>query len=759
MDQTTLAPPCGRATLLFEQAKLSALRTIGSYHTSYKRAIWFWALLDGSPAGLKSTAYNLASEKLEDLKKRREREEEERKCKEELERKKQLEKERIRYEKAHQELEDLKLRRDQEEKELKYKDEQERKKRLDIERERYKKAQQELKAVDAQARRRLEKEKLAGQVLEDREHLGQGQQDAADYAQGVLEREEQERQRQAAQAQEEYARRGWDRIADRTRIEFEDAEYQRLKHEHVHGGPREPRQRAHRHIQVHRLSGSQERTAHKSSEHERKRQLPRDDEQTGHGDEASENWAYEHRVGGSPPRRPRTPPPARPPSPPPPGAIWIQLPQNPDPHHGSRKIYPRVVLVRQLLEFFYQNGHGRNVMRRNAARNRFLRSFQVSDVDVRWDGAGGGGGGEDGRHYGGYGPRGRGASGSSGGCNCCGNCNCAQDCYCKEGYRKRGRIGEIIIIERSESVAKTELPHVRRRRSSRTNFQPSRSKHDESPWTTDHADDRGRHGDRGYDHAYKSPVTSPSSKHKTLWGGKPGGVWFFLMRDGHICTNHRPSSYKEGHWNKYLRDMLQNEYDSLRTRWRWRYRPFREIAFAYFHLWECINLAHDIWELTDSAPIVGSSKSSISAKPLTNHFRYLMRHPPEDRRWTIELDDKIKAGRGNGMDFVVMVEIIEGLNTRFIYILTAVNVLCGIIIGVVYSVVKKKVGDAFTIAGYWISAASFIIVVVATGEWFGMESPDCFSETDMADMDRVVGRLLFDEEEHKSHHEEPEDIV
>lgn len=41
-----------------------------------------------------------------------------------------------------------------------------------------------------------------------------------------------------------------------------------------------------------------------------------------------------------------------------------------------------------------------------------------------------------------------------------------------------------------------------------------------------------------------------------------------------------------------------------------------------------------------------------------------MRHPPEDRRWTIELDDKIKAGRGNGMDFVVMVEIIEGLNTR-----------------------------------------------------------------------------------------------
>ncbi|OCL01650.1 hypothetical protein AOQ84DRAFT_213759 [Glonium stellatum] len=189
-------------------------------------------------------------------------------------------------------------------------------------------------------------------------------------------------------------------------------------------------------------------------------------------------------------------------------------------------------------------------------------------------------------------------------------------------------------------------------------------------------------------------------------------VWFFLMDEGHICTNQGPAKYEGNKLNKW--------------------KPLREIAFAYFHLWECTNSRLDIWELTNSAEIVRCPRSSLTEKPITSHFRYLMRHPPEDRRCTHMLDNMLETGYRHRRDFVVVVEIIEGLNTITI-------------IGVVYSVIARDVGGGFGIASFAVTALAFAVAVIAAGEWLGLESLDSFTETDMWRGERLEGRVLRDE--------------
>lgn len=87
------------------------------------------------------------------------------------------------------------------------------------------------------------------------------------------------------------------------------------------------------------------------------------------------------------------------------------------------------------------------------------------------------------------------------------------------------------------------------------------------------------------------------------------------------------------------------------------------MSHALTSQWECIDPKKDVWELTDSSPIIEETKSSISGKPLTSCFRYFLRNPPQDRRWTNLIDNELDEGWEDGVDYVVMVEIIEGLNT------------------------------------------------------------------------------------------------
>lgn len=75
-----------------------------------------------------------------------------------------------------------------------------------------------------------------------------------------------------------------------------------------------------------------------------------------------------------------------------------------------------------------------------------------------------------------------------------------------------------------------------------------------------------------------------------------------------------------------------------------------------------------------------------------------------------------------------------------------VCVLASAIFGIVFGVIRKAVGDAFSIASYIVTAVAFVVAVVAAGEWFGLESPDSFSQTGVSEHERLVGAVLLDPE-------------
>lgn len=75
-----------------------------------------------------------------------------------------------------------------------------------------------------------------------------------------------------------------------------------------------------------------------------------------------------------------------------------------------------------------------------------------------------------------------------------------------------------------------------------------------------------------------------------------------------------------------------------------------------------------------------------------------------------------------------------------------VCVLASAIFAVVFGVIRKAIGDAFSIASYLITAVAFIVAVIAAGEWFGLEPPDSFSQTGMSDHERLFGPVLLDKE-------------
>ncbi|KAF2681881.1 hypothetical protein K458DRAFT_488990 [Lentithecium fluviatile CBS 122367] len=525
---------------------------------------------------------------------------------------------------------------------------------------------------------------------------------------------------------------------------------------------------AHRERETEALRAHLERRARREEE----RKAQRDFEATSaHRNRSGDRGQHHHYRYGPP----------RPPSPP-----FIRIAVSTSPRGRRRRGLPRYLLVRELLGIFYQNGRGRVVLKRNEMRNRLIRSFQVTGSDVHvetWDHRNWRDGDEDGRRWV-WGPSGGGGGdgGHGGGGIGIRVPSPSRGRYPRKVYAFRdedGRAGDLRSIPR----ATERLFEERRRREDERGRFATGSGH--GPRVV--VEDWGGTGDlrsRGVstersgrgasiiasevEHNIPARPTHVQqivtedrgfgydSGRVILRGGRgsDGHVWFFLMRDGEICTLHEAAEYEKGHLNWYLRDMLNEQYTLLRLRRGWK--PLRELAFAYFHLWECVDHERDYWELTDSASIVDLEQSTLSGKPITSHFRYLLRNTPRDKRWTVVLDSVLDEGedRRRWRDFVVMVEIIEGMNTGAIYAMAIGLIIASAIIGIVYSAVTKEVSDGFSVASYAVTASAFVVAVFAAGEWFGLESPDSFGESTMSPHERVIGRVLLDKDPHDRKHED-----
>ena len=74
--------------------------------------------------------------------------------------------------------------------------------------------------------------------------------------------------------------------------------------------------------------------------------------------------------------------------------------------------------------------------------------------------------------------------------------------------------------------------------------------------------------------------------------------------------------------------------------------------------------------------------------------------------------------------------------------MTVILIFASLIIGIVYAVVAKDAGAAFSIAAYAITAFAFFVAIYAAGQWLGMESPESFIDHVSADYAWLEGAVF-----------------
>ncbi|PVH92899.1 hypothetical protein DM02DRAFT_259836 [Periconia macrospinosa] len=222
-------------------------------------------------------------------------------------------------------------------------------------------------------------------------------------------------------------------------------------------------------------------------------------------------------------------------------------------------------------------------------------------------------------------------------------------------------------------------------------------------------------------------------------------VWFFLSIKGRICISRRPRTWSPDLTNEQFRNVLLKEYREIYSglsSWSSRVEYwFKEIGFVYFDIWE--SYQHDFWTLVDKDfPL--EVNSGRAEKSVMDHFRYLLRHPPNyGRPWSKSVDNMVALSRNPRgdcpncglirLDSMIMIEIVENVSTLAIIVMTVILIFASLIIGIVYAVVVKDAGAAFTIASYAITAFAFFVAIYAAGQWLGMESPESFIDHVSAD--------------------------
>ncbi|KAI3316679.1 hypothetical protein HD806DRAFT_516951 [Xylariaceae sp. AK1471] len=184
----------------------------------------------------------------------------------------------------------------------------------------------------------------------------------------------------------------------------------------------------------------------------------------------------------------------------------------------------------------------------------------------------------------------------------------------------------------------------------------------------------------------------------------------------------------------YFAAFLNEEYGRITARARWYGRAFsfKTIAAVEFQTWKLTGRA---WSLADVDSI-----PETATRTTMSHFSYQLRHPfVGGRHWVNKLERLLKAAdqvhasghSGSGSKWNFRIHIIEMIDVRAIYLAVSFAILPSAAAGIVYGFFRDDFGTAFTVASYVLASFSLLFAVLATAEFLGIETPDCFAANDV----------------------------
>ncbi|MCJ1400706.1 hypothetical protein MMC11_003914 [Xylographa trunciseda] len=187
---------------------------------------------------------------------------------------------------------------------------------------------------------------------------------------------------------------------------------------------------------------------------------------------------------------------------------------------------------------------------------------------------------------------------------------------------------------------------------------------------------------------------------------------FYHVRKGELIWKER-YIYPEEQWtDKDFVTHLKREYKRSQAWWG---IPMKRIKFFYFVTVikeeKVIRVKYD-----EVLPYTGPKTIS--------RVMYLLHHSQNKRKWTRVLHDianEIREGRRKAHQRLIMVEIVETLNSKAIYFLLGLSVVVSVAAGIVYGTQKSDWPGAFTLSSLLITCLALLLAFFSAGEYFGLD--------------------------------------
>jgi hypothetical protein len=175
-----------------------------------------------------------------------------------------------------------------------------------------------------------------------------------------------------------------------------------------------------------------------------------------------------------------------------------------------------------------------------------------------------------------------------------------------------------------------------------------------------------------------------------------------------------PFEYEEGWNDRQLAEELKYQYANLKLQDVGLFQKlvaYKQIAYVIVLQARCLK-EDPKWVVAKSMPI-----TTKGDKEGRNAFMYLLRHPPDDYRWTGTIEKMIKPG------VILYLEVIETFDSAKVYI--GILFMAMLSLGVALAYGFTMDGDfstGFSIASWMITAFGFFAALVSISEIAGLES-------------------------------------
>ncbi|KAJ3538335.1 hypothetical protein NM208_g5951 [Fusarium decemcellulare] len=188
-------------------------------------------------------------------------------------------------------------------------------------------------------------------------------------------------------------------------------------------------------------------------------------------------------------------------------------------------------------------------------------------------------------------------------------------------------------------------------------------------------------------------------------------VMFFRISKGKVVWSPRWShSYDNWHDSTFA-DLLTLHYKESRPFGGWL---FTKIKFVYF-----ITVSQ---ELRDTIQVEYTEVLQYKGPSTARRFMYLLEHSERERSWIRVLHRLASTVRADSRtEPFIMVEIVEALNTGNIIWLLCLAILVGILAGVVYGILTKDWGSAFTLSSLIVACLVLLLALLSANASFGLE--------------------------------------